>query len=74
MVEESHRCSGCGTFDWQWDEDWDFAEPESYVCRGCARLANERKNHEKNPIPGLHFRLIPKEVARAQQPPGNDRR
>lgn len=59
QAEDSHRCPGCGTHDWQWEEDWEFAEPEAYVCRGCQRLADARKPFEKNPIPGMYVRLVP---------------
>jgi hypothetical protein len=59
MVEESGRCGGCGTHEWQWEADWDYAQAEGYVCPGCQKLATVRKN-QKTEIPGMHFRLVTK--------------
>lgn len=63
--EESLKCPRCGTADWQWEEDPNFAHAEAYVCRGCNLRGHEEKAQQKTAehMPGLHVRLIPREVA-----------
>jgi hypothetical protein len=59
--EESLKCPNCGTAEWQWEQDPNFAQAEARVCMGCQRVGTERKAYEKSAehMPGLQIRLVP---------------
>jgi hypothetical protein len=58
QAEESLKCPNCGTADWQWEQDPDFAEPETRICIGCQMLDIERENNDKGKrAPGQQIRL-----------------
>lgn len=36
--EERHRCSDCGTYDWEWDADEYAYLPDHWTCPGCQMI------------------------------------
>ncbi len=63
QARESTRCSGCGTFEADWDEehggDRNAWVPQVHVCQGCVALERQRTvvNDEASGMRGVHFRL-----------------
>jgi hypothetical protein len=56
------RCKGCGTRHEDWVEDDNAYISWHDVCPGCERLEQEKANvHEGQQ--GVHFRLLPKDLA-----------
>lgn len=53
-------CSGCGTADWEWEADRHAYEVQPWVCQGCMRLEQGRRDHEETAkhMPGLQMRLV----------------
>lgn len=68
LAEDRLRCPHCGTAEWEWEEDRDFAHAEARVCPGCNAIGLERKAWEKSAefMPGLSIRLVTKEVGDAR--------
>lgn len=60
LADERTRCSNCGTAEWEWIENPDFADAHARICPGCHRIGLERKAFEKSAeyLPGLHIHLV----------------
>ena len=59
LLEESSRCSRCGTAAWEWDDDKFAYSTAMHHCRGCF-LLEAASEDQKDPIPGSTMVLIPK--------------
>ena len=46
-IEESSKCGGCGTADWEWEQDRVAYIPVEKICRGCEikELVSEGTEH-----------------------------
>lgn len=60
--DKRSRCNGCGTRKEDWVEDEDAFISWHEKCPGCERLEQERDNVPEGSH-GVHFRLLPRDVA-----------
>lgn len=57
-AEQADRCSGCGTFAWEWDENPRAYKAVSFMCLGCLQTTNERKSlSQRKSSAGMHVGL-----------------
>ena len=74
LLEESNRCSSCGTYSWDWDEDRFAYSTAQHHCQGCFLLDAAAEDTTER-TPGSRMVLLPKakaaEIAqRPSRPPG----
>lgn len=72
LVEQSEKCSMCGTADWQWIEDPEAFTPVFHDCMGCYLKETFRRSApDADNRPGRTVTLKSKlEVLRGQFGPG----
>jgi len=63
MRMDRERCSGCGTFQDEWDRDRFAYVAHARVCPGCENLENEKHNLPREGVAGLKSYLLPRQVA-----------
>jgi predicted Fe-S protein YdhL (DUF1289 family) len=71
--DKAETCTGCGTRADEWAEDEHAYIGDFVYCEGCARIAEEQNNTPKDdrqPRPGYHVFLHPREQYEAAHPPG----
>jgi len=61
LLEESSRCSSCGTKPADWDEDQWAYEAVTIMCHGCA--IKDAANEDAPDLPGAKVTLVPAAVA-----------
>lgn len=68
LLEESGRCSSCGTAEWEWDPkqggDVYAYEAMPVLCQGCLRK-DAARDDEGSSGDGISVRLIPARRAEA---------
>ena len=69
LLEESSRCSSCGTAQWEWDDDKFAYSAGTHHCRGCFLLEAAMED-QTDPIPGSRIVLLPK-VLSERRPNGS---
>jgi hypothetical protein len=53
------KCSRCGTWDWEWDENPQAWTPDLWTCPGCKGIDLTHESlHEKQSRHGMHVRLF----------------
>ena len=57
---ERTRCSRCGTWDWEWEENPMAWTADFWVCRGCKQVdqAHHRLSDSKQSTHGMQVRLF----------------
>lgn len=58
-IENSKKCSSCGTAEWEWDEDPFAYHPVLHTCRGCQKQELLSEGIEDMPK-GTTIRLVDK--------------
>lgn len=57
-MEQSLRCTMCGTAPWEWDEDkFAYTAVEDF-CKGCYQKSVFHDQHSKS-LPGTNVKLVP---------------
>lgn len=60
IMEQSLRCTMCGTAEWEWEENKFAYTPVEEFCRGCYQKAIYSKVEQGNePLPGTNVKLVP---------------
>lgn len=58
LMENSERCSNCGTASWEWEENRFAYTPVDHFCQGCYQKS-VFSDTMSNALPGTNVRLIP---------------
>jgi len=60
IMEQSLRCTMCGTAEWEWEENKFAYTPLEEFCRGCYQKSIYSKVEQGNePLPGTSVKLVP---------------
>jgi len=57
-MEQSSRCSSCGTAQWEWDENRFAYTPVEEFCQGCYQKSVFQDRESKS-LPGTNVKLVP---------------
>lgn len=58
QMEQSLRCSMCGTAGWEWEDNKFAYTPVEELCQGCYQKSRFQDTQAK-PLPGTNVKLVP---------------
>lgn len=59
IIEESARCSMCGTSKWEWDANRFAYAPVDEFCQGCYLKSVFSDQESNKSLPGTNVKLVP---------------
>lgn len=61
LLEESQRCTMCGTKSWEWEENKRAYMPTEKYCHGC--YLKHMSSEDNDSLPGTTIDLVPYDAA-----------